>query len=81
MGFGTFGAKNALELTHAPRFLVQRYLISCWCLVGWIMRVFLDASGDTTLFGAQVVALIWYLLFFYCLEKHTRIFIKVVKAC
>lgn len=28
--------KNTLELTHAPRFLVQRYLISCWLVLGWL---------------------------------------------
>lgn len=67
--------KNALELTHAPRFLVQRYLISCWCLVGWIIRVFLDGSGDTTLSGAQVVALIWYLSFFFIVWKSTQGFL------
>lgn len=51
-----------------------------WCLVGWIIRVFLDGSGDTTLFGAQVVALIWYLLIFLLFGKAHKDFYQSRKS-
>lgn len=75
--------KNALELTHAPRFLVQRYLISCWLVLGWLdhSSIFGWLGWYYTFWstgrGTDMISLI----FFYCLEKHTRIFIKVAKVC